>query len=274
MPKPELVLSNATSFWRGNFAKTFADARRYGFKYVEIFPYRWTKVKEILTLEKRYNVQVAGIHPPDWWQTPLKLLRQEPKILRKVSTLIIHFYSGNSDSSPAWQIAEALNYRRPYFVIHTDVMMEMKEKFAEAANRFNVVIENIPKKPGFPQFYWDPTATKNELAKRGFTAKLLFDPGHFEETRQHLPDLDLLAIYQAALPEIIHISYNNSPLLHTLPNAREQQELKELLKIHAPQYITLETNPLVSVKKGKLLLDRIIKESQIACRCESAQGGA
>ena len=70
MPKPELVLSNTTTFFTGRMESLFKKAKKYGFKYLEIVPYRWTTPEEILALEKKYQIQVAGIHMPLWWNKP------------------------------------------------------------------------------------------------------------------------------------------------------------------------------------------------------------
>ena len=105
-----------------------------------------------------------------------------------------------------------------------------------------MVIENIPDDP--------------QLAKNG-----VFDHNHFIQARQrYYPHLNIFEAYRQAQPEVIHISYDNL-LPAGLPNQKQQEELKELLKIHQPQYITIETNPLVSIRKAKQLLDQIIKEA-------------
>ncbi len=260
MPKPELVLSNTTSFFIGGLPALFRNAKKYGFKYVEIVPYRWTTSQQILALEKKYGVMIAGIHLPDAWKSYLSAVPHEPTLFGKLAKIAFHFYLGNAIQSQGWQIAKALAPRRPYLIFHTNMVTEMGPKFSEISKNFYTVIENIPYQDNPKEFFWNPVKIREELKEQNISGGLVFDPGHFNQTRKKLPQLNLLEIYKQAAPEVIHISYNSRGI-HTLPNRKEQQELIAMLKIHPPKYITLETNPWVSVKKGKKLLERIIQKS-------------
>ena len=70
--RPELVLSNTTTFFSGRLENVFKKAKKHGFKYLEILPYRWTNPAEVLNLEKKYQIQVVGIHLPQWWSGSLR----------------------------------------------------------------------------------------------------------------------------------------------------------------------------------------------------------
>lgn len=258
--KPELVLSNTTSFFIGGITALFKNAKKYGFKYVEIIPYRWTTPKKILALQKKYDVRVAGIHLPTWWKKSAgQLFREQRTLFAKFASVILHFYLGEASQSPGWQIARELRAQNPYLVFHTQLVADMGPEFSPSLNDLHPVIENIPYQENSQEFFWNPQATQEEMTRRGVTSELVFDPGHFGQTREDLPDLDMLEIYERSSPEIIHISYNSS-FLHSLPNKKEQGELTEMLKIHLPRYITIETNPWVSIKKAKLLLEEIIRK--------------
>lgn len=241
MNKPELVLSNTTSFFSGKIESLFKNAKKYGFKYVEVVPYRGNTPRQILNLQKQYAVTVAGVHLPNtsWDSSVWPEIKQAEGLWEKIWTAVFHAYLGNVEQNPGIQITSALE--NPYLLIHSNVAAQMGDKFNRLSRQFHVVVENVP----------------------GDTALFpggIFDHGHFNETRQDFPNLNLLALYEQAKPEIIHISYN-SRFIHLLPNHKEQAELKQLLKVHQPKYMILETNPLVSIKKGKALLDKIIAEA-------------
>lgn len=262
MSKPELVLSNTTSFFSGRIETVFQNAKKYGFKYLEIIPYRWTTPEQIFGLEKKYGVEVAGIHLPVWWKkSALDHIRAQKNILEKFFTCLWAFYLGPASRSPGLPLAQAFHEqgRDPYLLSHSNVVNEMGNEFADIAARFHVVIENIPFQSHQPQFFWDPLTIKVSTARYGINAGLVFDHGHFNQTRQKIPNLDLPDIYQKAVPEIIHISYNRN-FFHTLPNLQEQEELKQLLTIHAPRYVVIETNPLINIQKAKLLINSILDQ--------------
>lgn len=235
----DLVLSNTTSFFSGNLEALFRNAKKYGFRYVEIIPYRWTRPEQILKWQEKYGVTVAGVHLPtaSWDRSAWQEFRQARGLWGKFWTLVLRVYLGNAQASPGLKIASALG--SPYVLIHQDVAQQMLEKFTEVTRDFHVVIENIPSQP--------------VLAPRG-----VFDHGHFNESRRADPSLDIYESYRQAQPEVIHISYN-SRFVHLLPGPQEQEELKRLLKLHQPRYVTIETNPLVSIRKGKNLLSTILK---------------
>ena len=235
----ELVLSNATTFFSGSLEKLFKTAKKYGFRYVEIVPYRWTAPAEVRRLVIKYQVQVAGVLLPVVWQSVFKAIESTPVIEEKIAYPIVQFYLGNAVDSPAVAIAQEFSEQRPYFVIHSNIAAEMGlEKFQNLQSQFHVVIENIPNDP--------------QLIKNG-----VFDHNHFIRSRLEFPSLDIFETYRQAQPEVIHISYDNF-LPAGLPNQKQQEELKQLLKIHQPRYITIETNPLVSIRKAKRLLDQIL----------------
>lgn len=254
----ELVLSNTTSFFSGNIENLFKNARRYGFKYVEILPYRWVSPQQILKLEKQYGVETAGIHMPVWWNKTLwQHMARQKNFLNAFFPIFWQIYLGDAQHNPGLALASALSRRRPYVLFHTNVVEDMGAKFDEIARRFHTVIENIPYHRDHDEFFWNPIAVKKEMERRGLTVGQVFDAGHFNQSRIDRPDLNLEETYSTAKPEVIHISYN-SESIHILPNEKEQAELKKLLAIHRPRYITLETNPLVSIQKGKLLLEKIL----------------
>ena len=238
MSKPELVLSNTVSFFSGNIEILFKKAKKYGFGYLEIIPYRWNTAEQILNLQKIYNIKVAGVHMPSitWQGGWLELLRKKNSLWEKFWSLVFYAYLGKAINSPGIKIASRLN--SPYLLIHSNIAKEMGERFQEFQTNFHVVIENIP-------------------ADKALFPGGMFDHGHFNESRLKTPSLDLDKLYGEAKPEGIHISYN-SHFVHLLPDEKEQTELKQLLRIHQPKYIVIETNPLVSVKKAKLLLEKIL----------------
>jgi len=236
----ELVLSNTTTFFLGKIENLFRKAKKYGFRYVEIVPYRWITPEQILKLQKKYAVQVAGIHLPVIWNG----------IDWRFWGLVFQAYLGPAINSPGLTLAEALAKQNPYVLIHTNVVSEMgPEKFAELCSRFQVAVENVVYDPFLPENLWNPAKISHP--------RRVFDHGHLLQSKLALSGLDIKDIYRKAAPDVFHISYN-SRLNHLLPNREEQAELRTLLAIHKPRYIVIETNPLVSVKKGKLLLEKIL----------------
>ncbi len=248
MLKPELVLSNTTTFFSGNLEKVFRKAKKYGFKYLEIIPYRWTTPYEISSLEKKYNIQVAGIHMPLYWQG-------NPK--PSVFDFIFGLYLGGAAKSPGRAITESLSSRKPYLLLHVNVADEMGDQFETTAKQFHVLLENIPYQKKCPQYYWDPDALQSKFKDQ---AGLVFDPGHYHQIPANVAHLDILDLYRKISPEVIHISYHSK--FHLLPNQKEQVELKQILQIRRPQYIVIETNPWVSVKKGKKMLEEILSHCE------------
>lgn len=223
MLKPELVLSNTVTFFSGSLEKFFKTAQRLSFKYAEIVAYRWTTPEEILSLEEKYAIQVVGIHMPQWWSK------------RKWNLLmpIWEFYLGSGEKNPGPKIAGALSKRgrNPYLLFHSNVAREMGEsKFREFASSFNLVVENIPGD--------DPAEIQKKSA-------LVYDPGHYGKTLINLP----------SSPEVLHISYTP---FHILPNLKQRQELAEFIQNYQPRYVVIETNPWISVMKGKLILEKIL----------------
>ncbi|OGE75981.1 MAG: hypothetical protein A3C85_00780 [Candidatus Doudnabacteria bacterium RIFCSPHIGHO2_02_FULL_48_21] len=252
---PDLVLSNTTSFFSGNIEQVFKNAKKYGFKYVEIVPYRWITAQQILSLQKKYGVTVAGIHLPVWWDASLRqILREKPGALEKLFSCIFQVYLGDAKTSPGLKIAKALAYLDPYVLIHSNLALEMGPEFENITSQFRVVVENIASEFGPEKILWDPITIKKELGKRGIKG-LVFDPGHFGQSARNIPGLDALATYQLVTPEVVHISYN-SRFNHLLPDEKEQEELRAMLRLHKPKYLVIETNPLVSIKKAKKLLDQ------------------
>ena len=263
MNHPELVLSNTTSFFSGNIENLFKNARKYGFHYIEIVPSRGIKPEQILSLQNRYGVKVAGIHLPTVWsETLMKTIKEKPGLFEQFFAVVFNFYLGKAKYSPGMDIARTLADQRPYLLIHSNVVKELSAEFEPIAKEFHTVAENIPRVYGHDPLLWDPVTIQNQLVPRGLKG-LVFDVGHYNQTMQDLPELNLFEMYQQIAPEVIHISYN-SLLIHLLPNKKEQEDLKKLLQIHQPKYITIETNPLISIKKGKLLLEKIIEESNSA----------
>lgn len=239
MFKPELVISNTTTFFSGNLENIFKKAKKNGFKYLEILPYRWTTPAEVLNLEKKYNIQVVGIHLPP--------AAAQKGFLNKVLSPIWPFYLGSIIGNPALTLVEIFKKMEHdfYIVSHADLIEEILQ------NLPNLLMENIPYYKNTDPVFWDPIKIKKLYP----SAKFAFDPGHFETTPNY--PSQLLETYQTVKPEVVHISYGNFPP-HVLPNQKEQEELKAMLKIHSPKYIVLETNPLVSVKKGKEILEKLI----------------
>src|SRR3989344_3986847 len=219
MPKPELVLSNTTTFFTGRMESLFKKAKKYGFKYLEIIPYRWTTPEEILALEKKYQIQVD---------------------------------LGAAANSPGLAIAKALAERKPYLLLHADLMDQMGNQVRTLSEQFHVLAENVPYQKNAPRYYWDPAAIPSQ-----FQTGLVFDPGHYKKSALIVPGLDILEAYRKTAPEVVHISYKDRQ--HTLPNKGEREELRQMLSIHYPRYLVLETNPWVSVKKGKILLEELIR---------------
>ena len=207
---------------------------------MEIAPYRWTRPDQVRHLVNKYQVHLAGIHLPFVWQSMFKAMGSTPVIQEKIAYPLIQFYLGNVVNSPAVAIAQEFSKERPYFLIHSNIASEMgPDKFQALQSQYHVAIENIPE--------------DRHLSTHG-----VFDHNHFIHSRQrYFPNLDIFEAYKQARPEVIHISYDNL-LPASLPNVQQQEELKQLLKIHQPKYITIETNPLISIKKGKLLLEKIL----------------
>ncbi|MDP3993734.1 MAG: hypothetical protein U1C57_01470 [Candidatus Doudnabacteria bacterium] len=237
----KLVLSNTTTFFSGRIESVFKKAKKNGFKYVEIIPYRWTTAQEVSNLEKKYGVQVAGIHMPQYWL-------RNPK--SSIFNLVFGFYLGGAANSPGFAITKSLSNRRPYLLFHANVADEMGDKSREISHQFHTLVENIPYRTNYPENYWNPVVSKES----GF----VFDPGHYKETPTDIPHPDMLEVYEKTLPEVVHISYNTW-FQHVLPDKKEQDELRRCFSIHRPRYLVLETNPLVSVKKGKAMLEKLIR---------------
>jgi hypothetical protein len=122
MAKPELVLSNATTFFSGNIENLFKLAKKHGFRYLEIIPYRWTTAAQLANLSEKYGLQIAGIHLPVWWNKPQK---------KKLFTPLFHLYIGSVQTNPGLQIAKTIK-PDPYLLIHENVKAELgTQKFAE-----------------------------------------------------------------------------------------------------------------------------------------------
>lgn len=247
MSKPELVLSNTTTFFSGNLKNVFKKAKKYGFKYLEIVPYRWTSLPEILDLEKRYQVKVVGIHLP-----PAKSTATLEKILEP----IWNFYLGPVEENPGLELAKYFSThtdRHFYLLFHADLAAANKN-FKEISKKNPVVVENIPYYNNVNPLFWDI----QKISKAFPDSAYAFDPGHFKTIPN--PNISILEAYSLLRPKIIHISYNRG-FFHTLPNAQDIKELKSMLQIHIPNYLVLETNPLVSVKKGREIMEKIINLS-------------
>lgn len=255
----ELVLSSTTSFFRGNLKAAFQNARKFGFSYLEIIPYRWSNPQEILKLEKEYGVQVVGIHLTEWWRKSFwQAFRDCPDFWEKLFSPIWQFYLGNSVMSSSWQIAQSLRDRKPYLVLHANLLFEMGEpELRKLSSEYRILAENLPFYPQYPKSYWDLNALKADMQQRGIVPGFVFDPGHFYQNRQKHPELDIFQTYQNIKPEVIHISYNNFGF-HNLPNRQEQTELSSLLRLHKPQYLVLETRPDISLAKSKRLMEKIL----------------
>lgn len=233
----ELVLSSTTTFFSGRIESVFKKAKKHGIKYLEIQPYRWTTPEEVLKLEKKYGIEVAGIHLPIWWQTPQQVLTRT--LMGRLLTIVCEFYIGPAVTSPAFAIAEALNNRRPYFLIHSDIIPDMgKERFDSLKEKFNVVVENVP---------------GEDILKLKNVAPLVFDAGHYG------PHPQIEDAYRQMKPDIYHVSYEHRFLYaHDLPDESEQKTMQRLFQIHEPKYIVLETYPWVSIKKGVQLILKMI----------------
>lgn len=260
MQKPQLLLSNTTNFFSGKIETTFRNAKKFGFSGLELIPYRWTTPGQVLALEQKYQIQVHGIHLPIWWDEPLlQVLRERIGIADKFFSLIWQIYLGSASESPGLGLVESLakQGRYPYLLIHSNVAARMGNVLSDFAKHYHVVVENIPYHARHDRFLWDPVLIKNTLRQLSPKTDIVFDGGHFDQTRQAKPELDLLQVYKQAAPEVIHISYN-SRFIHLLPNAQEQKDLEAMLRIHQPKYITVETNPLVSVRKAKRMIEEIV----------------
>lgn len=264
MSKPELVLSNTTSFFIGGIKATFRTAKKLGFKYVEVIPYPWTKPEEILKLEKKYGVQVAGIHMPVWWGKSMwQELAKRPGLWEKSFVPIWQFFLGNARKSPGLKLAEMLGEHRPYLIFHTNALDDMGKEIQELVQKFHILAENLDYHQSYPRWYWDLLELKRKFQEEyGVSPGFVFDHGHFRQTVKKVPDLNLLEIYRQIAPEVVHVSYNNRSI-HSLPNQKEQMELGQMLKIHSPKYLTLETNPFISVKKGLKILEQILAAAQL-----------
>lgn len=257
MPKPELVLSNATTFFSGRLENVFKKAKKHGFKYLEILPYRWTTPEEILALEKKYQIQVVGIHLPQWWSGSLRqIIKKQSKIYEQLLSLAGDLFVGSVVKNPSLKIAEILKKQNRdfYLLFHANLVWQARSEFLKLTKQFAAAIENIPYHKKYPLVYWDPLKIKEAYP----AIQIAFDIGHFETVPNFASKL--LETYAQIKPAIIHISYGNFPP-HILPNQKQQAELKEMLQIHQPKYIVLETNPLVSVKRGKKFLEKIIEST-------------
>lgn len=264
MAKPELVLSNTTAFFLGNLSATFRHAKRLGFKYLELVPYRWTTVRQVLSLEKQYGVKAVGIHMPEWWTAKgfRKALLTHPEFKERLFAILWEFYLGPGKTNPGLDLARQFlrEKRKFYLLFHTDLALGMGQAFEEIAKTFPVAIENIPYHHSRTAFLWDPREIRKTMRHKELQTRLAFDIGHFEQSIQTFPQISMLETYAEIKPELIHISYNSSGI-HTLPNPREQAELVQMLRRHAPQYIVIETNPFVDLRKGKQLLDKLIHDA-------------
>jgi len=259
MQSPQLLLSSTTSFFFGGIKAAFQNARKYGFDGLEIIPYRWTRPEEILELEKQYQVKVMGIHLPQWWQKSLgEAFRAEPTLFEKLLVPLWQYALGVAKNSVGLAIARSLEERRPYLLVHSNVTEEAGGEFLPLAKTFNVVIENIPYYPKSSPTLWDPAQIKQKNQEAGLHSGVVFDPGHLRSAIKQVPGTNPIELYRQARPEIIHISYNSGGI-HILPNAKEQTQLRQMLQIHKPRYIVLETNPWVSIRKGKRLLEELLE---------------
>ena len=266
MLKPELVLSNTTTFFSGNIERVFKKAKKHGFKYLEIIPYRWTNPANILSLERKYNIKVVGIHMPEQWKQSLwREIKQRKLLLEKLIPILFWFYLQKAPKNPGFELARILqeNGRSPYLLFHSDLLPEIGKSIKLIAQKFNLAIENAPHQNNLPSEAFDPVIIRETL-KRLNKNIFVFDPAHYKETVKSIPSLSLVQAYKRTKPDVLHIGYNdNLPFMHALPNNKSQKELVEMLRLHSPKYIVIETNPLVSVKKAKALIERLIKESQV-----------
>lgn len=234
MAKPELVLSNTTTFFGGNIEAVFKKARRLGFKFLELLPYRWNTPEQIYNLSQEYGIRVAGIHLPPSWE------KEGNGLFGKVW----NFYLGPAKSNPGLALAEMLTEGKqtpaPYVLFHADLIEKVPgELRANFQNNFRLAIENVP---GVP-------------VKAPIT---IFDPSHYLLSPHRQQEKDIVEIYRQLEPEAVHISFDYPPQLHTLPKIEEQKTLARMLKAHKPRYIVIETNPAVNVKKAKALISDIL----------------
>ena len=221
---PQLVLSSTATFFSGNIEAVFKKAKKYGFKYVEIIPYKWNTPEQILEFQKKYNVQIAGIHMPPQTANP-------SGFLEKIFSYIWKFYLGDTEKNPGTLIATALKKQNPYVLIHADV----QNKFPQD---LHIVIENVPYNQKLP-----------------ITDCKVFDHSHFKTAYK---SSNAVEAYKKILPEIIHIGYDYPPLFHILPHNKELNELKTMLKIYKPKYMVIETNPLISIKRAKEMFENLL----------------
>ena len=122
-------------------------------------------------------------------------------------------------------------------------------ELAELKKKYNVVIENIPPLMAKTRPEWDLLEIKKN-------APPVMDPAHYGPLRPELPD-----IYRQVLPNIVHIGYEHGFFFqHDLPNEKEFTALRHLLQIHSPRYLVLETYPWISVKKGKQVMEKLVRE--------------
>jgi len=265
MLKPKLVLSNTTTFFSGNIENVFKKAKKHGFNYLELLLYRWTDPESILALERKYNIEVAGIHMPEQWKQPLwHEIKQRKKLLEKLLPVLFWFYLEKAPKNPGFDLARILqeNGRNPYLLFHSDLLPEIGKEIKLIAEKFNLAIENAPYQKNLPGEAFDPVVIRETL-KRLNKNIFVFDPAHYKETVKSTPSLSLIQTHEKTKPDVLHIGYNDYlPFMHALPNSKSQKELVEMLRLHSPEYIVIETNPLVSVKKAKALLERLINEAQ------------
>lgn len=265
MSRSKLVLSNATTFFTGSIEAVFKKAKKHGFQYLEIIPYRWTTTKQILNLEKQYQIEVVGIHLPLWWNKSLKQVIQNYKLNKLMSLMILpfmimwNFYLGGGENNPSLKIAEALQTkhgRKPYLVVHTNLIPEIKN-FNALARKFDVAIENFPGGAAHAQNLINPISIKQNYKTNELNAKIVFDSGHYKITTTKLPNLtNIIDAYKTVKPEILHIGYKS---YHILPDKNEYAELKQMLLLHSPEYIVIETNPLVSVNKARQMFEALLQ---------------
>lgn len=237
MVKPELVLSNTTTFFRGNIEAVFKKAKKHGFRFLELLPYRWNTPEQIYNLSREYGIEIAGIHMPP--------LREKEKT--GFFDQLWNFYLGSAEAGPGIPLAELLIEAKqnpvPYVLFHADLIEKVPQQEREKLqNNLRLAIENVPGKP--------------------LQAPLLvFDPSHYLRSPHRRPEQDIAEIYRELAPEVLHISFDYPPLFHTLPKIAEQKALARMLKAHKPRYIVLETNPAVSVKRAKRLIGDLLAQA-------------
>lgn len=154
------------------------------------------------------------------------------------------FYLGPAKSSPGIHLAETLMETKqnpvPYLLFHADLVEQVPpEEQARLKNNFRLAIENVSRQPLKPPI-------------------MIFDPSHYLLSPHRHPEKDIAEIYRQLEPEVLHVGFDYPPLLHALPKPREQRLLLRMLKLWQPRYIVIETNPAVSVKKAKTLLEDIV----------------